>query len=73
MIVNVVLFQNASSVVIEVNTHLLPTVYPVASESGLAAGSDPDAGQSIRVDLITLNNATPIVMLEENDNCKPHD
>ena len=65
MVVNVILLQNAASIVVEVNAHLLPAVNTVASERGLTAGSDPDARQCIRMDLIAFNNATPIIMLQK--------
>ncbi len=64
MVVDIVLLQDSAPIVIKVDSHLLAAMYPVPPEDGLAAGGDPHPRQSIRVDLVPLNDATPIVMLK---------
>lgn len=64
MIVNVVFLQDPAPIVVEVDAHLFATVYPVPPEDGLTGSGDPHTSQSIGVDLIPLNDATPIIMLE---------
>ena len=67
MVVDVILLQDTSPIVIEVDANLLATVNAVPSECGLTACRDPHTSQCIRVDLIAFNNATPIIMLEWNE------
>ncbi len=63
MVVDIILLQNSTAIVIEVDANLLATVYAISSESWLTAGGDPHACQCVGVNLITFNDATPIVML----------
>lgn len=69
MIVDVILLQDSSSIVIEVDAYLLATVDPVSPQDGLTASSDPHTSQGIRVDLVTLDDATPIIMLKKGTRC----
>lgn len=63
MVIDVILFQDSTTIVIEIDSHLLATVDAVTSQDGLTASGDPHPRQGIRVDLVTLDNATPIIML----------
>ena len=64
MVVDVVLLQDSAPVVVEVDADLLAAVYPVAAEDGLAARGDPHSRQCVGVDLVALDDATPIVVLK---------
>lgn len=63
MIVDVVLFQDSAPIVVEVYANLLPAVDPVTPENGLTPCCDPHTRQGIGMDLVTLYDATPIVVL----------
>ena len=63
MVVDIILLQNSSPVVIEIDADLLATVDAITSESGLAAGRDPHASQRVGVDLIAFDDTATIVML----------
>lgn len=70
MVVNVVLLQNPAPVVIEIDADLLATVYAIPSQCWLTARCDPHACQRIGVDLVTLDDAKPVVMLKEGKSAK---
>ena len=63
MVVDVIFLKNSTSVVIEINPHLFPTVDSVPSEDGLAAGRDPYSSQCIGMNLVPFNETPTIVML----------
>lgn len=65
MIVNVVLLQDSAPIVVEVDPYLLAAVNPVASEHWLTAGGDPHTSEGVGVDLVTLNDASTVVMLQQ--------
>ena len=45
-------------------SHLFSTVYSVLSEDWLTPGRDPYPSQSIGMNLVTLHQTTPTIMLE---------
>ena len=63
MIINVVFFKDPTSVVIEIDPNLFPTVNPVLSQNGLTASCYPNPCQSIRMNLIPFHKTAPTVML----------
>ena len=65
MVVDVVLLQHSTSVVVEINTDLFSTVNPVVSQYRVATCGDPHSSQGIGVNLIGLYQTSAIVMLEE--------
>lgn len=65
VVVNVVLLQDATPIVVEVDAHLLAAVDPVAPEHWLTAGGDPHTSEGVGVNLVALNDAPTIVMLRE--------
>lgn len=66
MVEDVVVFQLAVAVVVEIHADLLATVYPVAPENGLTASGDPHTSQCVAVHLILLYQALAFLMLNTN-------
>ena len=66
MVIDVIFLQDTAAIVVEVDADLFSTVNTVSSQSGLTAGRDPHTCQRIRVDLVTFDNTTPIIMLYGN-------
>ena len=64
MVVDVILLQNSTSIVIEINSHLFSTVNSIVSEDRVTASGDPHSSQSIRVNLVTFYKASTVVMLK---------
>lgn len=62
MIEYVIVFQLSVTVVIEIDPHLLPGVYPIPAQHRRAARCDPDAGQGVGVDLILLDEALALLV-----------
>ncbi len=63
MVVDVILFQHSSSIVVEINTDLFSAVYSVVSQYWIATCCDPHAGQGIGVNLVTFDQTSAIVVL----------
>ena len=67
MVINVIFLQDSAPIVVEVDADLLPTVDAIASEYGLTASGDPHPSKGIGMDLVTLDDATPIIMLQRKE------
>ena len=63
MVVDVIVLKNSGTIVVEVNSNLFSTVDAIVAQYWVASSRDPDASESIGMDLISLNQTTAIVML----------
>jgi hypothetical protein len=68
VIVDIVLLQHSSPVVVEINTDLFTAVYSVVSQYRVATCGDPNSGQCVGVNLISLDKTSAIVVLCVNEN-----
>ena len=68
MVVDVILLQHSSPVVIEINTDLFSAVNSVVSQYWVATCGDPHSGQGIGVNFIALYQTSAIVMLCVHEN-----
>ncbi len=64
VVVDVVLLQDAASIVVEVDAHLLASVDAIVSEDRLTAGGDPHSSQSVGMDLVSLDQPSATVVLD---------
>ena len=63
MVVDVILLEHSSPIVIEINADLFPAVNSVVSQHWVATCGDPHSGQRVGVNLIPLDETSAIVML----------
>ena len=68
VVVDVILLQHSSPVVVEINTDLFPAVNSVVSQHWVATCGDPHSSQRIGVNLISLDKTSSIVVLHVNKN-----
>ena len=65
MVVDVILLQDSTPVVIEINTDLFSAVNSIVSQYWIATCGDPHSSQGVGVNLIAFNQTSTIVMLCE--------
>ena len=68
MVVDVILFQHSSPIVVEIDTDLFPTVNSVVSQHWIATCGDPHSSQRVGVNLVSLDKTSTIVVLHVNKN-----